>query len=240
MRRRGRLRKSPLAALFRPRRMSISWSMKALLRPLVLAAGLALAPVAASSMLHAAPAVTLSQAQKEDIARIEQYLDGVRTLKSDFVQAGGDGSLVRGTLWLSRPNKMRLEYEPPIRNFVVADGWFVFYWDDELKQQSSAPIGSTMADIILRDKLRLSGDITVTDFVREANVIEVSVVQTSEPGAGTLTLVFEDAPLRLRKWRIVDPQGLTTEVALLNPQVGVQLDRDLFLFREPASARRRD
>ncbi|UEM03973.1 outer membrane lipoprotein carrier protein LolA [Skermanella rosea] len=214
--------------------------MKALLRPLVLAAGLVLAPLAAPSILHAAPAASLTQAQKEDIARIEQYLDGVRTLKSDFVQAGGDGSLVRGTLWLSRPNKMRLEYEPPIENFIVADGWFVFYWDDELKQQSSAPIGSTMADIILRDKLRLSGDITVTDFVREANVIEVSVVQTSEPGAGTLTLVFEDAPLRLRKWRIVDPQGLTTEVALLNPQVGVQFDRDLFIFREPASARRRD
>ncbi|QQP89810.1 outer membrane lipoprotein carrier protein LolA [Skermanella sp. TT6] len=214
--------------------------MKALLRPLVLAAGLALAPLAAPSILHAAPAAGLTQAEKEDIARIEQYLGGVRTLKSDFVQAGGDGSLVRGTLWLSRPNRMRLEYEPPIRDFIVADGWFVFYWDDELKQQSSAPIGSTMADIILRDKLRLSGDITVTDFVREANVIEVSVVQTSEPGAGTLTLVFEDAPLRLRKWRIVDPQGLTTEVALLNPQVGVQLDRDLFIFREPASARRRD
>ncbi|EWY36501.1 cell envelope biogenesis protein LolA [Skermanella stibiiresistens SB22] len=211
------------------------------LRSLALAAGIALAPLAAPTLVHAAPAAAaLTQAQKSDIARIEQYLAGVKTLKSEFIQAGGDGSLVKGTIWLSRPNKMRLEYDPPIKDFIVADGWFVFYWDGELRQQSSAPIGSTMADIILRDTIRFGGDITVTGFERAANVIEISVVQTSEPGAGTLTLVFEDAPLRLRKWRVNDPQGLTTEVALLNPQVGGQLDRDLFIFREPADGQRRD
>jgi outer membrane lipoprotein-sorting protein len=219
--------------------------MKAMLRPFMLAAGLALASLAsaplATTMAQAAPvAANLTQQQRQEIGRIEQYLDGVKTLKSEFVQAGNDGSLVKGTIWLSRPNKMRLEYDPPIKNFVVADGWFVFYWDDELKQQSSAPIGSTMADIILRDNLRLSGDITVTDFHREANVIEVSLVQTKDPGTGTLTLVFEDGPLRLRKWRVLDPQGLTTEVALLNPQVGVTLDRNLFIFRDPSMGVRRD
>jgi len=215
--------------------------MKAMLRPFVLAAGLALASLASAPIAQAAPAAAnLTQQQRQEIARIEQYLDGVKTLKSEFVQAGNDGSLVKGTIWLSRPNKMRLEYDPPIKNFVVADGWFVFYWDDELKQQSSAPIGSTMADVILRDNLKLSGDITVTDFHREANVIEISVVQTKDPGMGTLTLVFEDGPLRLRKWRVLDPQGLTTEVALLNPQVGVNLDRNLFIFRDPTMGQRRD
>jgi outer membrane lipoprotein-sorting protein len=214
--------------------------MKAMLRPFVLAAGLALASLASAPTVQAAPAAAnLTQQQRQEIGRIEQYLDGVKTLKSDFVQAANDGSLVKGTIWLSRPNKMRLEYEPPIKNFVVADGWFVFYWDDELKQQSSAPIGSTMADIILRDNLKLSGDITVTDFHREANVVEVSVVQTKDPGTGTLTLVFEDGPLRLRKWRVVDPQGLTTEVALLNPQTGVTLDRNLFIFHDPTMGQQR-
>src|SRR3954465_9551126 len=198
--------------------MSILGGMKAMLRPFVLAAGLTLASLASAPIAQAAPAAAnLTQQQRQEIARVEQYLDSVRTLKSEFVQAGNDGSLVKGTIWLSRPNKMRLEYDPPINNFVVADGWFVFYWDAELKQQSSAPIGSTMADIILRDNLKLSGDITVTDFHREANVIEVSVVQTKDPGTGTLTLVFEDGPLRLRKWRVVPPPGRMPEMGAPTP-----------------------
>src|SRR6188508_2544955 len=78
--------------------------MKAMLRPFVLAAGLALALLASAPIAQAAPAAAnLTQQQRQEIARIEQYLDGVKTLKSEFVQAGNDGSLVKGTIWLSRP-----------------------------------------------------------------------------------------------------------------------------------------
>jgi outer membrane lipoprotein-sorting protein len=202
--------------------------------------GLAALPTVPSVQAAPPAEATLSQQDRRDIERIEQYLNSIRTVRSQFVQATNDGTLLRGTFWMSRPGKMRLEYDPPIRNFVVADGWFVFYWDDELKQQSSAPVGSTLADVILRDRLTLSGDTTVSDVERGPGTLEVTVTETKDPGKGKLTLIFEDNPLRLRKWRILDPQGLTTEVALLNPQFGMTLDRDLFIFKDPTLNDRRD
>ena len=128
---------------------------------------------------------------------------------------------------------MRLEYDPPLKDFIVADGSFVFYWDGEMRQQSSAPIGSTLADFILRKNIRLSGDVTVTDVFQAPGVIEVSLLETKDPGKGTLTLVFEDRPFQLRKWRVLDAQGMTTEVALLNPRTDVTFDREMFYFKEP-------
>ena len=113
-------------------------------------------------------------------------------------------------------------------------------WDDELKQQSNAPLGSTIADLILRDDLRLSGDLSVTGIRRGPGSLEVGLVETKDPGKGRLTLIFEDNPLRLRKWRVLDAQGLTTEVALLNPRTGMPLDRDLFVFHNPNFGRKRD
>lgn len=46
--------------------------------------------------------------------------------------------------------------------------------------------------------------------------------------------MFEDRPFQLRKWRVLDAQGLTTEVALLNPRTDVTFDREMFYFKEPA------
>lgn len=203
---------------------------------LCLAAAFAASPPAAFAASPAADQVAqagLSERDKADIARIEAYLNSIRTLRSRFLQAAPDGNLARGTFFMQRPGKMRIEYDPPIGNYIVADGWFIHFWDAELRQQSNAPIGSTLAELILRDDLLLSGAVTVNDIQRGPGRIEIELVETKDPAKGRLTLVFEDNPLRLRKWRVLDAQGLTTEVALLDPQFGMPLDRRLFTFVSP-------
>lgn len=206
------------------------------LRTLALALLLALS-AAPSAAAQPAP---LTQAERADVARAEAYLNGIGTLRSDFLQVGPDGGVAKGTFALARPGRMRIDYTEPVPNFIVADGKFVYFWDAELKEQSNAPIGSTLADFLLRPEIALSGDVTVTDVRNDAGVLELTLTQTGEPSLGRLTLVFEDRPLRLRKWRVLDAQGLTTEVALLNPQAGVELDPDQFFFRDPTRRRERD
>jgi outer membrane lipoprotein-sorting protein len=206
--------------------------MRRLLGP-VIAAALSLASAFAG-------AAALSAQDQADVARAEAYLNGITTLKARFLQINQDGRTVPGTFYLQRPGKMRIDYDPPVKDFIVADGRFVYFWDAELKQQSNAPIGSTLADVILRDRLSLSHDVTVTGVARDAGTLEITLVQSKDPGQGQLTLVFEDNPLRLRKWRVVDAQGLTTEVALMDPQPGVKLDGDLFYFRDPSRRKERD
>ncbi|MBI1206655.1 MAG: outer membrane lipoprotein carrier protein LolA [Azospirillum sp.] len=193
---------------------------------------------ATGSVAVAAPpvAAVLSAADRADVARVEQYFNSIKTLQAKFLQVAESGREASGTFYLSRPDKMRLEYDPPIKDFIVADGWFVFFWDDELKQQSSQPIGSSLADVILRENFHLSGDVTVTAVERSSGWLEVSMVETKDPGKGQMTLVFEDKPLTLRKWRVLDAQQLTTEVTLSRLQSGLPLDRQLFYFVPPEGA----
>lgn len=194
----------------------------------------ALALVSAPALAAPEPArPALSAQDQTDVRRVEDYLNGVHTLVSKFIQTAPSGRQVTGTFYLSRPGKMRLEYDPPIKDFVVADGWFLFYWDGEMNQQSSEPIGSSLADVILRDNLKLSGDVTVTEVMRVPGALEVTLCETGEPGKGRLTLVFEDSPLNLRQWRVVDAEGQTTRVGLLDPKVGIPLERKLFYFHPP-------
>lgn len=213
------------------RRLSRSLRAAALLSAALLAPLPALLPSAAI----AAPAtpVSLSAQDQAVVAKVEEYLNGITTLQSKFLQVAPNGRQATGTFYLWRPGRMRLEYDRPLKDFIVADGSFVFYWDGEMRQQSSAPIGSTLADFILRKNIRLSGDVTVTEVFQAPGVIEVSLLESKDPGKGTLTLVFEDHPFQLRKWRVLDAQGMTTEVALLNPRTDVTFDREMFYFKEP-------
>jgi hypothetical protein len=45
-----------------------------------------------------------------------------------------------------------------------------------------------------------------------------------------VTLVFSDEPLTLKKWELVDPQGIRTQVSLVNPVYGEEVDPDLFKY----------
>ncbi|AWJ88369.1 outer membrane lipoprotein carrier protein LolA [Azospirillum baldaniorum] len=212
--------------------------MKIPFRRILAAAAVALSVTTAGAVLdpaQAAPrAAALSAQDQALVAQAESYLNGIGTLQSKFVQVAPNGHQTAGTFYLARPGRMRLEYDPPVKDFVVADGAFIFYWDGEMRQQSSAPIGSTLADFILRKNIRLSGDVTVTGVYQAPGLVEISLTETKDPGKGTLTLVFEDRPFQLRKWRVLDAQGLTTEVALMNPREGMQFDSKLFYFIEPS------
>lgn len=199
----------------------------------VRALALVLALAAGQAFAAATPA-KLTAAEQADVARIEKALNEARTLQAKFLQIAHNGNHATGLFYMSRPGRMRLAYDPPVKDFVVSDGWFVFYWDAELEQQSSQPLGASLADFFLRDTIKLGGDVTLTKFLKQAGAIEVSLVESDDPGKGELTLVFEDKPLKLRSWRVVDAQGLTTTVALSDVQVGVKLDSGLFIFREPA------
>lgn len=215
--------------------------MRKIILALLAAAALTLPVAAAPAKGGKAPPPPLSADEQALLPTIETYLNGIKSLKSQFIQSSDDGGpLATGTFQLLRPGRMRIDYDPPSGNFIVADGRFVYFWDAEVKEQQNAPIGSTLADFLLRDQIRLSGDVAVLNVVSDGGLTEVTLVQAKEPGQGSLTLVFEEKPFALRKWRVLDAQGRTTEVALQNPQFGVSLDQAQFFFRDPGRRRDRD
>ena len=70
------------------------------------------------------------------LARIEAYLNGLDTLRASFVQINPDGGTATGELYYERPDKMRLDYDPPSRLLIVANGWKLVYHDRRLEQVS--------------------------------------------------------------------------------------------------------
>lgn len=178
-------------------------------------------------------AAALSEEDMADIAKAEDYLNNLTTGRARFVQTTNDGTQLVGTFYIERPGKLRFEYDPPIEDFVVADGVFIYFYDAELQEQSNAPIGQTLADFFLREQLSLSGDITVKEVKRGGGLVQITVTQTNDPAAGALTLGLTEDPMALKKWRIVDAAGLITEVELFYLKTGVTHPSGLFAYHDP-------
>ncbi len=175
-------------------------------------------------------AAALTAQDQSDLQRIESYMNAMPPVRAEFVQQTSDGQVFNGQFWLQRPGRLRFEYAPPNNNYIVADGAFIHFWDAKMHNATDAPIGQTLADFILKDHITFDNDVIVTGVQRQSGLLYVTLVQSADPNAGSLTLVFEDQPLQLRQWTVTDPTGRTSNVTLVNPTAGDHFDPRLFVF----------
>ena len=196
---------------------------------------LAFAPAAPQGAAAAiAPQLRLGAPERAELARIEEYLNRISTVRAEFVQQSSNGEHARGQLYLARPGRLRIDYQPPVPVLVVADGTFLIYYDRRLEQVSYVPLASTPASILLDDRISLAEDsLVVTGYERAGNLILVTVARADNPGEGSITLGFKENPLQLAEWSVTDAQGIVTLVTLLDPRFDIDLDRALFVFQDP-------
>ena len=97
----------------------------------------------------------LTVTDKRDVSRIETYLNDIIGLRADFLQVASNGTTITGKLVLSRPGKMRLEYDPPSPVMLIANGDFLVHIDRELKHNSHFFIDKTPLGFLLKDGISL-------------------------------------------------------------------------------------
>jgi outer membrane lipoprotein-sorting protein len=192
------------------------------------AAVLAAAPLLALLPRAAAAAKTLTAQDQEDVQRVEDYLNGLTTMQARFQQFSEQGGLAHGRIYLRRPGRVRVEYEPPVPVLLVSDGTMVTYYDSELDQRNQVPLSSSPLWFLLRPNVRLNRDVTITDVQRAPGGLKMSMFQSDEPDAGTVTLVFRDPPLQLMHWYLKDAQGQEIQVALFDTAFDVEISNNLF------------
>lgn len=172
--------------------------------------------------------------QEVMVRNIERYLNNITTLESRFTQMNQDGTIDSGKFYLWRPGRLRFEYDSPKSDYIVADGLLIHYWDHGVKNYSNAPIGSTLAEFLLRKKIKLSGDLTVLSLHRpQQGKLVLTLGQTENPEAGDVRLLFNENPLQLTKWRVTDGTGAITETELSHIQTDLKLSATLFRFKPP-------
>jgi outer membrane lipoprotein-sorting protein len=106
--------------------------------------------------------------------------------------------------------------------------------DNRLKTFNRYPLGATPLALFLKRHVRLDQKVTVTRVERRSDGFSITARDGAHQAQGQITLVFDDSPLALTSWTIVDAQGGHTTVQLgpLKPTPG--LGANLFVLKNPA------
>ncbi len=189
--------------------------------------------LAAATPARPAAAQALTAADRADIARAEGWLNNLRNLKARFLQIAQGGAAAEGTAWISRPGRMRFEYDPPEPLLLVAAHGQFFFYDKAMRQATTLPLSSTPLGLLLRENLRLAGDVTVSRVDRSGGLLAITLFRTGAAAEGRLSLVFSDQPMELKQWVVVDAQARETRVSLYQPEYGGRFANLLFDFNDP-------
>lgn len=189
-----------------------------------LAAPLALAPAQAASPA----AIALNAEQTEAVQRINAFLNSYQSLKGDFVQISPKGRTTRGVMLISKPGKLRFEYEPPNPLLIVSDGKWLTIKNKTKEKGDQVPLSSTPLRLIVAPKVNILSEASVVGFEQAEGVTTVTLAERNGGLDGQIVLIFDDASNQLQQWIIVDGKGQRTTVQLGNLERDVAIDPKVF------------
>ena len=211
--------------------------MKSAIRSFVACTALAVALLVGAGSAPASAAVIDF---KQAVAQVQDYLQTLTTLTARFVQIGPSGELSRGRLYLSRPGRLRFEFDPPSPLLLLADGFWLILYDKELKQANRWPVSDTPLGLLVAPDIDLGKRVIVKHATREPGLLKLTVIDRERQDEGEITLVFAAPRLQLMQWHVIDAQGGRTTVNLSDVSEGETIDPKLFFFDEPVPFPDRD
>lgn len=171
--------------------------------------------------------VSLAASATSSPQKIADHFSSVKTLTGEFVQFGPRGEQTGGTFYISRPGKIRFNYEKPSPIRVVADGKSVVINNKKLNTWDLYPLNKTPLKLLLSEKIELTGE-RIQSVKEDADLTTIVMGDKTIFGNSKITLMFDPASYELKQWTITDPQGLDTTVMIFNTKTGVKFDSKLF------------
>jgi outer membrane lipoprotein-sorting protein len=145
------------------------------------------------------------------------------------VQTGSDGQRSTGRVYVQKPGKMRLEYDPPSSMEIVADGSEVAVRDLQTSTGYIFSLSQTPLRFLLADKVDLLQDAHLAAVTADNISVTISIEQKdSLIGANRLTMKFDAKDFKLKQWTMTDAQGFDTTITVSKLDSTKSSDPNLF------------
>ena len=172
---------------------------------------------------------TFDANQKAQAGKVSSYLSSLQQLSGNFVQVGPDGTKTKGDFYISKPGKVRFEYDAPTPIAIIADGSSLAVRDRKLATQDIYPLSQTPLRFLLSDRIDLLKDTNVVSVTADDVFISVTIEEKQALiGTSRLMLMVGVKDGQLKQWTVTDPQGYDTTVAVYNLDSSKKVDPSLF------------
>ncbi len=167
----------------------------------------------------------------DEIKKIQKYLNNISSLKSDFTQISGDGSITYGTIFMKKPDKFRIVFHKPQNEILISDGKKVALINKKINSVSMYSIDQIPFNFLLSKHINFKNYI-VSETTKKNNILSFKISEKKQNGK-KVKLIFENKPLSLKKWEIEDQQGNLIQISLSKLSTNILLENQKFLILDP-------
>ena len=196
-------------------------------------------PVALVATLFASAALADPAADARALARLEQVLGSLDSVRAEFEQEliatpGGASEHASGTLYLRKPGRFRWDYSRP-KQLIVCDGLRLWLYDPELEQATVRRVKDTLSQtpaMLLAGEARVRDGFTVRDGGRAQGLDWVVLVpKANDTDFREIRLAL--AGNTLRRIEFTDKLNQRTLIELKRLERNLKLPDSLFTFTPP-------
>lgn len=158
--------------------------------------------------------------------KILKYLQNFNSLISDFIQVNNNGDVLSGKISISRPGKVRVEYnEVPL--LIISDGKKIASINKELKSITFYRIKDIPLALLLFKNFSLD-NIQILDYSDIENQLRIRLKEKNKNNEGFIDVLFEKNTFTLKKWIVFTNKVNKTEVLLENIKLNVNIQNKIF------------
>lgn len=176
----------------------------------------------------------------EAVGLLNTFFAEVRSFQGSFQQTvwGEDGRLVqtaRGSVALSRPGRFRFQYTQPHRQLILADGEYLWVYDEQLQQAVARPIMEALGSapiMLLMNARVLQDDFEVLAGPDRENLSWVELVPHVQDTEFRSVQVGLDEK-GIRKMELYDQFSQKTVVEFRHLELNVSFPAGYFVFEAP-------
>lgn len=161
------------------------------------------------------------------IKLMEEYLLDMDTLVSPFKQVDAQGVVRKGKMFVSKPNKVRIEYYTPEEDLIVVNDQLLMYYNFPLEEKNYAQPDQLFLDFIVSKKFVLTKNARVLKFSSYPGYADLMFQIKNDKQERIITMSFDKEPLRLQQIS-VSSNGEMVSLALSNVRLNSVLDDYLF------------
>lgn len=171
---------------------------------------------------------------KEALTKIENYINSIKGATGKFHQYASDGSSISGNFYLSRPGKMRLDYDFPVEYRLIANDKTLVYYDKKLNQTNFLDMSNVPLSILLNENMSFSNDnLNIVDIQTAPRKIAITIKPNAKGFGGIATVFFDLNPVAIKKWTVIDVQNIKTDIVLDDLNHAIAFEDSFFTIDMP-------
>lgn len=177
----------------------------------------------------------LTAEEQKIINKANTYFNNLQTLQSNFYQYDDNsGKMAEGKLYIQKPKKLRFEYTHPFNTLLITNNNVTTYYDKDLDEISTFITKSLPISFLFNEKSNLESiNAEIIKINKEDNKITIYTISIIDKNKFNINYTFDKNITNLQEINFQDENGQNITITLFNTQLNKELDKNLFIFKNP-------